>query len=389
MGENQPLPVPIQQILAAHAVQHDAAAPGQRFQNQMHLRIVAQGLKMAHTLHRVADGLLVQDSPGVQLDVHVEALFYQAFQHLRLHLAHQLHADLRKPLVPADMQLGVLLAQLLHFGQHQGRVTALGQNHPVTQHRLQYRRGGVRLRPQALTGPAGTEPQHGADLTGQSPFRRLVFHPGVEPDLTHLFLQQIALFVPVADQIPHLQLPAGDLHVAQPLALGVSGNLVHPGGKVPAVGFFRHKCIQGPEEFLHALRLQPGAEEAGKQPPPGDETPDGLPAEPSLRQIFLHGLLIGEGNLLMHLPLRQREVHAGGAQPLLQLSHQFLPAGVRQVHLGYEQKAGQIVALHQPPQSLRVGLHPVGSTDYQHRLVQHLHAAFRFRREVHMPRCVQ
>ena len=355
----------------------------------MHLRVVAQGLKMAHTLHGVGNGLLVQDAPGVQLDVHIEALLHQAFQYLRLHLAHQLHADLRKLLVPANVELRVLLAQLLHLGQHQRRVTALGQDHPVAEHRLQYRRRGVCLRSQALSGPAAAEPQHGADLPRHDAVHRLIFHPGVEPDLAHLFLQHIPLLIPVADGAAHLQLPAGDLHVGQALALGVPGDLVHPGGKVPAVVLLRDQPIQRPEKVLHALGFQPGAEEAGEQPPPCDERADGLPADPSLRQVFLHGLLVAEGDLLIQLPLRQGKVQAGRAQPLLQLRHQLLPAGVGQIHLGDEEETGQIVALHQPPQSLRMGLHAACSADHQHRLIQHLHAALRLSGKVHMARRVQ
>ena len=91
----------------------------------------------------------------------------------------------------------------------------------------------------------------------------------------------------------------------------------------------------------------------------------------------------------MQLPLRQREVQAGRAQPLLQLSHQLLPAGIGQIHLGDKEEAGQMIARQQPPQGFRVGLHPGRAADHQHRLVQHLHGALRLRREIHMARRVQ
>ena len=59
VGEDEPLPVQVQQVLAAPAVKDQPAALGQRLQEQMDLGVVAQGLKVANALHRGGDGLLI------------------------------------------------------------------------------------------------------------------------------------------------------------------------------------------------------------------------------------------------------------------------------------------------------------------------------------------
>ena len=59
MAHDQPLPAPVQVVLGTAGGQHQAAALGQGLQQQVDLRIVAQGLVVAHALHRGVDGLLV------------------------------------------------------------------------------------------------------------------------------------------------------------------------------------------------------------------------------------------------------------------------------------------------------------------------------------------
>ena len=59
MGHDQPLPAPVQVVLGTAGGQHQAAALGQGLQQQVDLRIVAQGLVVAHALHRGVDGLFV------------------------------------------------------------------------------------------------------------------------------------------------------------------------------------------------------------------------------------------------------------------------------------------------------------------------------------------
>ena len=77
------------------------------FQQQMHLRIVPQGFKVADALHGVGDGLPVADSPCAKADLHAHPLPNKPLQHLHLHLAHELGVDF--PVIPNDVKLGVFL----------------------------------------------------------------------------------------------------------------------------------------------------------------------------------------------------------------------------------------------------------------------------------------
>ena len=74
MRQHQPLPVPVQLVLRARRRQHQAAARGQGFQQQMHLRIVAQGLKVADALHWGGDGLPITDGAGAEGHLQAEPL---------------------------------------------------------------------------------------------------------------------------------------------------------------------------------------------------------------------------------------------------------------------------------------------------------------------------
>ncbi len=86
MGEHQPLPVPVQHVLGAGGGQLQAAPPGERLQQQVNLGIVAQGLVVAHALHRGGDGLPVDDAAGAEGDRQAEALGRQRLENLQLNL---------------------------------------------------------------------------------------------------------------------------------------------------------------------------------------------------------------------------------------------------------------------------------------------------------------
>ena len=76
-GVNQFLIGDVQQIRRAGRVKLQSRAGGQGFQQQMHLRIVAQGFKMSHAFHSIGNGFLVEDSPGIQGYIQIETFFYQ------------------------------------------------------------------------------------------------------------------------------------------------------------------------------------------------------------------------------------------------------------------------------------------------------------------------
>ena len=69
MGENQPLPVQIQGVQAAHRVKDQTGTRLPRLQQQVHLRVVAQGLKVPDADDRRLDGLFVHDGAGAELHI--------------------------------------------------------------------------------------------------------------------------------------------------------------------------------------------------------------------------------------------------------------------------------------------------------------------------------
>ena len=73
MGQNQPLPVPVQFVLAAGGSHRQPAARLSRLQQKMHLRIMPQRFKMAHALHGIRNGFLVYNISGPKRNLHAEA----------------------------------------------------------------------------------------------------------------------------------------------------------------------------------------------------------------------------------------------------------------------------------------------------------------------------
>ena len=88
MGDNEPLPVLAEYLLPAKAVHGYAALRLARLNKQMNLRIVAQRLKVTHSLHRSDNGLLVNYAAVVELYMNAEAFLHKALKHLRLNFTH-------------------------------------------------------------------------------------------------------------------------------------------------------------------------------------------------------------------------------------------------------------------------------------------------------------
>ena len=66
MGQDQSLPVQIQVIGATSGVKDQSAAPFARLQQQVHLGIMAQRLKMAYTFNGVFYGFFIENSTGIK-----------------------------------------------------------------------------------------------------------------------------------------------------------------------------------------------------------------------------------------------------------------------------------------------------------------------------------
>ena len=73
---------------------------------------MAQGLKVAYSLHGLQNGLLVNDAALAEGDIQTKAVRNQLLQYLQLDLAHELQVNFPAVLVPGYVELRVLLLQL-------------------------------------------------------------------------------------------------------------------------------------------------------------------------------------------------------------------------------------------------------------------------------------
>ncbi len=147
MGQDQPLPVPIQHILAADRCELQAAPRLSRFQQQMNLRIVPQRFKMSHAFHRIRDCFFVYNVSRPKFHLHMEPFQDQALQDLNLHFPHKLDMDLSQRFIPYDMQQRLLFLQLPEVFQHHMNVTVRRELDLVGQNRLQNGHSRLRLDP--------------------------------------------------------------------------------------------------------------------------------------------------------------------------------------------------------------------------------------------------
>ena len=192
VGEDEPLPVPVQQVLAAPAVKDQTAALGQGLQEEMDLGVVAQGLKVAHPLHRGGDGLLVQNAPGVRPGPPRQSGRRSGAGGPRVCTWPMRRAWIsRLCSSQTRWSWGSSSSSCRSLGSRTWAGTVRGEDQAVGDHRLQQggRRGG--LGPQALAGVGLGEPQQGAHLAGGNRLRGLVLGPGVQAQLGDLFLQHL------------------------------------------------------------------------------------------------------------------------------------------------------------------------------------------------------
>ena len=378
MGQHQPLPVFRQRVGRTVRRQLDAAAPGPRLQQQMHLGIVAQRLIVADALHRRGDGFLIQNAALAEGDLQPETAGQQCLQNFQLYLAHELDVHLGQVVPPGHMELRVFVLQRLQ-GLQQGVGVGVGAVRPVVQHRLQQRCVGVRLGAQPLAGPGGRRTRHRHHHAG--------VNRAHQPELAAVIQPQGVGLLPVGQHRLHRQLAARDLQPAQPGAGVVLADLEHPGAEFRPDRRHPGQRLQALQQPVQPVQPQRRAEKAGKHLPPGDGRHQRVGVGSAFGQHLLHQRLAAE---------RQRfgvgrggKVHAAVPEPPPQLPQPHGRVGPRQVHLVHEHKGGHTVAGQQFPQGFGVGLHAVGAADHQYRVIQHPQGPLRLGGKIHVARRVQ
>ena len=376
MGQNQPLPVFGQRVGRAVCRQLDAAAPGRRLQQQMHLGIVAQRLIVADALDSRRQRLLIQNAALAECYIQPEPLLQDILQNFQLHLAHQLDMHFAEVVPPVHMQLGVLVLQRLQcLQQGMGVGCALDT---VVQHRLQQRGIGVSLRPKALPGAGGGRPCRSYDHTGVCLADQAEFSAVVQP-------QRIGLLAAGQHRLD-LQHAAGDLEPCQPCAR-VLADLEHPRTELRPARRGAGQRLQPAQQAVQPVQPQCRAEKHREHLPPRNGRHHGLGRGLAVFQHLVHQRLTAQGQCLR--VGHGRKIHAPVPEPPAQLPQADGGIGTRQVHLVHKHKGGHPVAGQQLPERLGVGLHAVRAGDHQHRIIQHLQGTLGLGGKIHMSRRVQ
>ncbi len=179
MGENETLPVEVQLVRRTGGGELNAAPAWGGLEQQMHLGVVAQRLKVPHALDGAGNGLPVNDAALAERDREVEAVGYEPLQNFQLHLAHQLGVQLAGGFLPHDAEHRVLVLQLAQLRENGVRVRAVGQEDAVGQNALQHRLFAVRLRPEPLSGIGVRKARDRHDLARARRVERTELRAGV------------------------------------------------------------------------------------------------------------------------------------------------------------------------------------------------------------------
>ena len=350
---------------------------------------MAQRLKMADALHLGGDSFAVHYMPRVKRDVNAEALTDEAFEHLRLHLAHELHGNAAGALIPDDMELGVLLLKQKELGEHDARVGPRRKEHAVAHDGLHHGGGPARLRAKPLTGKAGRQAEDGADLPGAHTLRRFILCAGIDAYLGYLFLMRRAVLILIPAEGAHSELTAGELHERHALALRVARDLIHPCAEPGAGGRGRSVSLKRVQQPLHPVEPEAGAEKARNEQPRGDERGNIIIRKAAGGAENIHSALRAERDLLIPAGRVRRKVHAARAEARRQRGHERSLIAHAEVHLRHEHKNGHTVAPQQPPKRLRMRLNAVRAAYDEHGTVQHLKRPLRLGGEVGMAGRIQ
>lgn len=212
--------------------------------------------------------------------------------------------------------------------------------------------GGGALGPQAVPGEGLAETGDGADGACRGDIRRLEPAAGVEADLVDLLLPGLAVPLPLED-CPDPELAAGDLQEGEAVPLGVTGDLVDPGGEAGGMGGLLRELVQAREELPDALQLQGRAEVAGEELALAEEAAEGGLGNFTGGQVLLQGVLVALGGPLGELGVRH--VHAALGELGTELAQQDLPPQGVEVHFVEEEEGGDAVAGEELPRGCGCG----------------------------------
>ena len=265
MGQDQALPVAVEHVLTAYAVEYQTAAARQRLQEQVHFGIMAQRLKMPDSLDGGGNGFAIGHAAGANPDLPAEAVANQAAQDFQLHLAHELELHLAELLVPCNVKLRFFFLELAQPIQGDAHVALRRKIEPVGHDRGQNRRRLCLFRAEYVPGVQRRQTGHGTDVARAYLIDCQKARAGVPAELRDLFLQLFAVLRRVGYRCSHAQAAACDLEPRQACALCVPGDFIHPRGELFGIDRADREAAERIKKFVHALQMQRCTKEAGEQ----------------------------------------------------------------------------------------------------------------------------
>ena len=165
VGQDQPLPVQRQVVRGNVRGKLQPAARRERFQPEVHLRVMAQGLIVADALHGPRDRLAVEDAAVAEGDLQTEAIPHLPLQYLQVDIAHGVHPDLPPGLDEFRLQEGFLLLEHPQAVQHLMKVRAAFRHDPAGKAGALGRSAAGGLEAEAVARHRPRQAGHAADLT--------------------------------------------------------------------------------------------------------------------------------------------------------------------------------------------------------------------------------
>ena len=260
MCKYQPLPILSQRVDRTLCIENKAAPRLARLEQKVHFRIMAERLKVADTLHRGRDRLLVNDRRPAEHDFHAEPLHALILENLPLDLAHELRGDLLLSLIVADQQLRLLLLENTQISICFKGILALRQKDLPREDRHQKTLAALILHAESLTGIGLRETAHSAHDAGLRSLQRGELLSGVKADLCDLVLGHsvVRLIIGrcpvrspgIAQHLADRQFPACNFHPGESLP-AIPRDLEHPRAEFFRVCSHRCKCIQPQQKLRH------------------------------------------------------------------------------------------------------------------------------------------
>ena len=349
VGECQTLPVKIELVGRGHGAKLHARTRRQRLQTQMHLGIVAQWLKVAHTLDRLRNGLLIENAAGLKRNRKTEAIGQHPLHDLELHGAHQLQVNLLEMRIPAYAEHGIFVRQLSQRLEHRMDVV-FARQHRIGEDRRNDGRIARGLRAQGVPRANVRKTRHGTNTASSNFLGKLILLAVIDAHLVDLLLPCLGTGTSV-NHLLGMQRAAGHFNPSQTLAVIPAADMIDARGKLREPRLFAHQRAYAIQQLVHALVLKRRAGKAGKELALGNHARQRCDRKLARFKKLLERRLVQRSSVLLNGAARQQFVgiQAALGKTLPKLCQQNIAAGILQIDFVDEDERRDVIARKQAP----------------------------------------